>query len=68
MGRKFTPFQIVVHYTGKKSQMEIQNYLDEFYIQQIKEHLVNSTLQTDQKEALLDRLAYDHAIKVLGTS
>ena len=65
MARKSVPFEVHVHYTGKKTRSEIQEIYADFYINQVKNRLENSGLSGDQKRAILERLIDYHEQRTL---
>jgi hypothetical protein len=60
MGRKFAPFEVVVHFTGSKGYKDIQRIIDEFYIKTIEQVLSESMLSEQEQIEVLDRLAKHH--------
>lgn len=56
MARKSVPFEVVVHYTGKKSNAEIQTLYADFYVNAVKNTLANSNLPEDAKKEIVERL------------
>ena len=67
MARKSVPFEVVVHYTGKKTNAEIQKIYVDFYISQAKKMLENSGLSGSEKRALLEELITHYSQKSLET-
>lgn len=60
MGRKFVPFEVIVHFTKSKNKAEIEKITDDFYLKTIESVLTESTLSTDQKYEVLDHIAEYH--------
>lgn len=56
MAPKSAPFEVVVHYTGKKSNAEIRVLYADFYVNAVKNTLTNSNLPEDAKEEIVERL------------
>jgi len=56
MAPRSTPFNIVCHFTGKKSNSQILNDVHRFYIDQVKVMLVESNLEGFEKQEVIDRL------------
>ena len=56
MAPRSTPFNIILHYTGKKSHQEIIREVHRFYFTQIKDRLNESQLECYEKQEVIDRL------------
>lgn len=56
MAPKSAPFQVVVHYTEKKSSAEMQELYVNFYLNAVQSTLANSNLPKEAKEAVMNRL------------
>lgn len=56
MPPRSTPFGIVLHFTGKKSNQQILTEVHNFYINQIKSTLSESPLEDYEKVEVIDRL------------
>lgn len=49
MAPKSTPFKVVIHFAGKKSESDIQNLYTDFYIDAVKNSLMNGNLSEELK-------------------
>lgn len=56
MAPKSAPFKVVIHFTGKKSNSDIRNLYTDFYINMVKNTLINSNLSEKSKKDVMDRL------------
>lgn len=56
MAPKSTPFKVVVHFVGQKSQSEMQKLYTDFYIEAVKNTLTNSNLTEESKQDVMNRL------------
>ncbi len=53
---KHTPFSIKVHYVGEKSNDQLQELYADFYINQVKNQLIQSNLTQADKKKVIARL------------
>ena len=68
MARKSIPFEVVIHYTGKKSKQEMQELYANFYIKRVKDTLDQSGLDEKNRRAILDKLIAYYDQKILETN
>lgn len=63
MAPRSAPFNIILHYTGKKSTQQILNEVHKFYLSQIKSKLTDSHLEIFEKQEVIDRLIDAYSCK-----
>lgn len=67
MAPKHTPFSIVLHFTGKRTKEETQEIITDFYINNIRERLIDSNLSDNERKMVIDLLIRHHSQPVEGT-
>lgn len=67
MAPKYTPITVILHFTGQKPKEEIQEIYSDFYIQNIRDRLVDSNLSDNERKMVIDRLIQHHSQPVEET-